>query len=223
MYQERLKEIVDLSFKSLYEKINGGLIVVENEASLQLQISSILKTLGELFIYRREELFSIELEKPVTLTKGVFNKSNSSKARIDIFISIENISTKEKDNCAIELKFFKKANHREPNNRYDVFKDIKNLENYGKFADCGVLLVATDHEHYVSQKNYSKDTADFNFKHGSSYKAGKILEYKTTTPYGEAITLRDSYQFNWLNTVGGTSFMLLNVNSSNKANSHGKI
>ena len=58
MYQERLKEIVDLSFKSLYEKINGGLIVVENEASLQLQISSILKTLGELFIYRREELFS---------------------------------------------------------------------------------------------------------------------------------------------------------------------
>ncbi len=217
MYQERLKEIVSLSFKSLYKKINGGLITVENEASLQLQFSSILKTLGELFVYRRDELFSIELEKPVVLSEGVFNKSNSPKARIDIFISIENVTTEEKHNCAIELKFFKKANHREPNNRYDVFKDIQNLENYGEFAEYGVLLVATDHEHYVSQDSYSIDTSDFDFRNGSTYSSGTTLEYKTNVPYGGPITLKGSYQFNWLNAVGGVSFMLLEVDSSNKA------
>ncbi len=40
------------------------------------------------------------------------------------------------------------------------------------------------------------------------------MEYKTQNPYGEPITLNGSYEFNWLNTVGGTSFMILEVNSS---------
>ena len=164
MYKDRLKKIIDLAFESLYEKINGGLIIVENEASLQLHLSSIIKTLGELFIYKKDELFLIELEKPVTLSNGFFDKSQSSKARIDIFISIENIIEAKKYSCAIELKFFKKANHREPNNRYDVFKDIQNLENYGEFSDFGILLVATDHNHYISQEKYSKDTSDFDFR-----------------------------------------------------------
>ena len=216
MSQDRLKKIVDLAFKSLYEKINGGLIIVENEASLQLQVSSIIKTLGELFVYQRDELFSIELEKPVILSEGIFAKSQSSKAKIDIFLSFENITSKEKHSCAIELKYFKKINHREPNNRYDVFKDIHNLESYDEFIDFGFLLVATDHEHYVSQVNYSEDTSDFDFRNGSKYKSGKKLEYKTSKPYGEPIILNNNYQFKWLSPVSGTSFMLLEVKNSNK-------
>jgi hypothetical protein len=217
MYPQRLKEIVKLAFNSLYNKISGGLIVVENEASLQLQLSSTIKTLGELFVYQRDELFSIELEKPVFLSKGSFEKSKSPNAKIDIFISIENISTKEKHNCAIELKFFKKANHREPNNRYDVFKDISNLENYGEFTDYGVLIVSTDHEHYISQENYSKDTCDFDFRHNSKYEAGTVLEYRTEKPYGDPIALNGNYEFKWQSAVGGVSFMLLDVDSSNKS------
>lgn len=217
MYPQRLKKIVELAFNSLYEKINGGLIVVENEASLQLQLSSIIKILGELFVYQREELFSIELEKPVSLSKGSFEKSKSSRAKIDIFISIENTSTKEKHSCAIELKYFKKANQREPNNRYDVFKDISNLENYGEFTGYGVLLVATDHEHYISQENYSRDTCDFDFRHNSKYEAGTILEYRTEKPYGEPLKLNGNYEFKWQSTLGGVSFMLLDVDSSNKS------
>lgn len=50
MDQKRLKEIVNLFFTSLYKKINGGLIIVNNEAPLQLQLSSIIKTIGDLFI-----------------------------------------------------------------------------------------------------------------------------------------------------------------------------
>jgi hypothetical protein len=217
MYQHRLKEIIGLAFKSLYEKINGGLIVVENESSLQLHISSIIKTLGELFIYQRDELFSIELEKPVFLSSGSFEKSKTSKAKIDIFISIENIVSGEKHSCAIELKYFKKANQREPNNRYDVFKDISNLENYGEFTDCGILLVATDHEHYISKESYSVDTNDFDFRNGSKYEAGTELIYNTAKPYGRPITLNSSYEFKWQEATNGISFMLLDVDSSNKS------
>jgi len=216
MYQSRLKTIMDLSFNCLYEKIDGGLIIVENEASLQLQLSSILKTFGEQFIFKKDELFAIELEKPVKLSEGTFNKSNSSKARIDIFISIENITTKKKTNCSIELKFFKKANHREPNNRYDVFKDIQNLENYAEFSNFGFLLVATDHKHYVEYNNYSNDTADFDFRNNSKYKAGTKLEYKTKKPYGSPIVLQNNYNFTWKTSVNGISFMLLEVESKKK-------
>ncbi len=216
MYQSRLKTIMDLSFNCLYEKIDGGLITVENEASLQLQLSAILKTFGEQFIFKKDELFAIELEKPVKLSEGTFNKSNSSKARIDIFISIENITTNEKTNCSIELKFFKKANHREPNNRYDVFKDIQNLENYAEFSNFGFLLVATDHKHYVEYNKYSDDTADFDFRNNSKYKAGTKLEYKTEKPYGNPIVLQNSYNFAWKTSVNGISFMLLEVESKKK-------
>lgn len=216
MYESRLKEAVNLSLKSLYEKINGGLIVVENEASLQLQLSSIIKVIGDLFVYQRDEIFSIELEKPVRLSSGSFKKSKSSSAKIDIFVSIENISSKEIYSCAIELKFFKKGNHREPNNRYDVFKDISNLENYGEFSDYGLLLVATDHEHYISQEVYSEDTADFDFRNGSKYESGAELSYRTTTPYGDPIKLNGNYEFTWREAVQGISFMLLEVEIANK-------
>jgi len=212
MYTNRLKKIVEFSFESLYEKIAGGSIIVENEASLQLQLSSIIKIIAELYIYRKDESFSIELEKLVILSSGTFNKSGSNKARIDIFISIENLTNGDKSNCAIELKFFKKANHREPNNRYDVFKDIHNLENYGEFSSFGILLVATDHEHYISKETYSSDTGDFDFRNNSKYIKGTKLEYKTDTPYGEPIILNNDYQFSWKQTPIGISFMSLEIN-----------
>lgn len=218
MYKDRLNTIIELSFNCLYEKIDGGLVSIENEASLQLQLSSIMKSFGEQFIFRKDELFSIELEKPVVLSKGTFRKSNSSKARIDIFISIENIKKNEKTDCSIELKFFKKSNHREPNNRYDVFKDIQNLENYGEFSNFGYLIVATDHEHYISHNQYSMDTADFDFRNNSKYTANSKLEYKTSKPYGDPITLNYDYTFSWKTPVKGISFLLLEVNSTKSYN-----
>ncbi|MCG8317794.1 MAG: hypothetical protein MI976_31675 [Pseudomonadales bacterium] len=78
---------------------------------------------------------------------------------------------------------------REPNNSYDVFKDLCNLESYGEFADFGVLLVAIDHSHYINQDAYSQDTADFDFRHGASYVSGTELSYRTAKPYGEPIKL----------------------------------
>lgn len=211
MYRDRLIEIVDFAYLRLREKINGGRICVENEASLQLQLSSILKSTGELYKRSKSELFTIELEKPVLLSDGSFAKSGTTKAKIDIWISIENLETKAKHSCAIELKFFKQANHREPNNRYDVFSDIQNLEAYGNFANLGFLIVATDHHHYVSKDSYAIETADFDFRNGKSYVSGTELIYKTKKPYGDPITLRSSYSFTWDECAGGIHFLRLLV------------
>lgn len=211
MSQERLTRAFNLAYECLRQKINGGRIHVENEASLQLQFAAILKSVGELLEIHRDEFFSIELEKPVSLTGATFGKSGSAKAKVDIFCSYTNISTGKMHSCAIEMKYFKKKNHREPNNRYDVFADIHNLENYGSFAGCCFMVVATDHDHYVSQETYSPDTCDFDFREGKTYKAGAAATYRTQEPYGEPIELANSYSFTWDTAAGGLHFLKLAV------------
>jgi hypothetical protein len=210
-HEGRIKQIVDTAYGRLCGKITGQRIDVSNEASLQLQFASILKTLGELYEETPDERFNIELEKNVTLSSGTFVKSKTEKAKIDIWLSLENVKSGEKHSCAIELKYFKKANHREPNNRYDVFKDIHNLERYGGFVDVGFLLVATDHPHYINHKGFSSDTKDFDFRDGQSYRAGTELVYRTQNPYGPPVTLKGSYDFAWQAVETGLSFLFVPV------------
>ncbi|MCF2861771.1 hypothetical protein ABMY44_06330 [Pseudoalteromonas sp. Cnat2-41] len=210
-HEDRIKQIVEIAYDRLSGKITGQRIEVSNEASLQLQLASILKTLGELYEETPDERFNIELEKNVTLAGGTFEKSKTEKAKIDIWFSLENVKTGEKHSCAIELKFFKKLNHREPNNRYDVFKDLHNLECYDGFVDVGFLLVATDHPHYINQDEFSNDTKDFDFREGRSYKAGTELVYRTQKPYGPPIKLKGSYDFKWRTVEAGLSFLFIPV------------
>lgn len=211
MRRDRLVRTFELAYECLRRKINCGRIRVDNEASLQLQFASILKSVGELFEVECDEFFSIELEKAARLDGKAFGKSGSDRAKIDVFFSFTNASTRESVSCAVEMKFFKKKNHREPNNRYDVFADIHNLESYGAFADYCFLVVATDHDHYVSQPAYSADTADFDFRQGRHYSAGTPATYGTPDPYGAPITLHNSYSFAWDTATGGLHFMKLAV------------
>lgn len=208
---ERLTRVFDLAYECLRRKINGGRIQVDNEASLQLQFASILKQVGELFEVERDEYFSIELEKRIRADGFTFGKSGSSTAKIDIYFSYVNSRTNASEGCAVELKLFWKQNHREPNNRYDVFSDIRNLENYGAIAKCCFMVVGTDHEHYVMQEVYSRDTSDFDIRQGRSYLTGFAAEYKTSKPYGPPITLRGSYSFEWDTAAGGLHFLKLAV------------
>ena len=213
---DRLIRVFDLAYECLRRKINGGRIRVENEASLQLQFAAILKSVGELLEVERDEFFSIELEKPVSLSNGSFSKSGSTKAKIDIYFSYTNASTKAVRSCAIEMKFFKKQNHREPNNRYDVFADLHNLETYGHVADQCFMVVGTDHDHYVNQQRYSSDTGDFDFREGTNYAAGTVATYRTAKVYGAPITLRGSYAFSWDQTSGGLHFLRVRVEPENE-------
>lgn len=211
MSTERLSRVFDLAYECLRRKINGKRIRVDNEASLQLQFAAIIKEVGELLTVERDEYFTIELEKNVSMHSGTFLKSKSDRAKIDIFFSYINGLTDETQSCAIEIKFFKRKNHREPNNRYEVYVDLHNLENYGSSADLCYLVVATDHNHYVDQVSYSLDTCDFDIRHGKSYLAGTTATYRTKDPHGGPITLARSYQFLWDTAAGGLHFLQLAV------------
>jgi len=199
---ERLREIVNLAVLVLFQQIDGGRLACQNEATLQLHLGRIIATVGDLKVAGERETFSIELEKP-RLTQ------DEQRGRIDIWFCLTG-GAEGKLRCAIELKFFKKANRREPNNRYDVFKDIARLEKCGDIANLAFMLVATDHSHYISQESYSKDTADFDFRDGKSYQAGKELVYRTNG-YGPPIKLRQNYQFRWSDKDKELSYLLLEI------------
>ncbi len=193
--KKRMKEIVEKSYELLIHKINYGNINVDNEAGFQLQFAYILKCLGQLYEFSPNERFTVELEKKIELSDKTV-KNNTNKAKIDIFLKLEDEDTSCK--CAIELKYFKRENHREPNNRYDVFSDISNLEMYKSDGiDVCYFIMGTDHIHYVDQRRYSDDTKDFDFRDRSKYIKNTKLSYRTQKPYGEDIVLRNSYEFKW--------------------------
>lgn len=176
-------------------KIANGGIISKNESSFQLELGYILKVVGQLYEFHPNEKFHLELENSIEL-KTASKKSKTEKARIDLYLEFGTES--ERVSSAIELKFLKKENHREPNNRYDIFKDLSNLEAY---KDSGIDLcyfyISTDHSHYVNQEKYSDNTSDFDFRNGSEYRAGAILEYKTEKPYGQPLSLKGNYEFIW--------------------------
>lgn len=196
IFIQRLEEIIDRSYSILINQIAGKAIQIDNEASFQLQLAYILKTLGELYKYSSNDLFTIELENTFSINEP-FAKSKTKKARVDIILSLGDYSNFA--TAAIELKFLKAANHREPNNRYDVYLDLHNLEVYKKenLFDITYFILGTDHSHYVNKSKYSEQTSDFDFRHGTKYTSKTKLKYATAKPYGKDLSLDNDYTFNW--------------------------
>ncbi len=192
-----IQGIIEQSYDILIRKIGEGTVNPKNEASFQLEFGCILKTIGNLYQFDINDQFNIEFESQIEL-KSESIKSGTNKARVDILIKYSSGGVETL--AAIELKFFKKANHREPNNRYDVFKDLSNLEQYkNNGIDICYFILATDHSHYVDPKlKLSNDTGDFDFRDGAKYRANTKLEYKTAKPYGDVIFLNQNYIFTWV-------------------------
>lgn len=210
LYKDRLEHIINTSFNILEEKIKHGGIISNNESSFQLEIGYILKTIGNIYEFNRKEKFHLEFEKSIELSKK-FEKSNTKKARIDIYLEIGDETTKV--SAAIELKFLKKKNHREPNNRYDTFADISNLENYrNNEIDLCYFYIFTDHKHYVYQEKYSDSTTDFDIRHGKKYIANTKLVYNTEKSYKKGeITLLNNYDFIWNELDDNLYFLRLKI------------
>lgn len=201
MSTERLRKIVRDAVPTLFAQIQGGRIRCESEATLQLHLGRVLATVGDLALVHPRETFSIELEKPLTGKK---------RGRLDVWFALTTPDRREW-RCAIELKFPKRVNQKEPNNRYDIFKDIARLERCKDVADVGFMLVGTDHPHYVTQVDYSHDTKDFDLRDGRSYQAGAEMVYRTVTPHGPPIALLNSYEFVWTDATYALRYMLLEV------------
>jgi len=202
-----LDELIQQAFKIFANKLANAGIIAENELTFQFELGTIMKTLGNLYEFNFEDRFQLEFESYLQLN-GTSSKSKSNKARVDLLITY--LLNNKMYKAAIELKYFKKKNHREPNNRYDVFSDLSNLELYRKNdIDICYFLLITDHDHYVDKTSYSKDTADFDFRHGSSYQANTVLSYRTPNPppqFETDIRLDNDYDFKW-KTLGDFYFL----------------
>ncbi|MEM7688296.1 MAG: hypothetical protein AAF291_04675 [Pseudomonadota bacterium] len=157
----------------------------------------------------------LELSEPYETAFIELEKAwvGSRSGRIDLWYGFRDPEYGEL-NCAVELKFPKRANHREPNNRYDVFADLARLEEFTEKYDLGYLFVVTDHPHYHSAKRYSEATASFDFRDGSSYNAGSQLVYNTAKPHGEPIVLQGDYQFSWSAVRNGLRFLSTEVHAA---------
>jgi hypothetical protein len=202
------EEIVETGYKLLTHKLAFGGLTARNESAFQLEFGHILKTLGQLYEFRLVDKFHLEFETYISLSETSI-KSKSDRARVDLLLKYQDSESTTK--AAIELKFFKRENHREPNNRYDVFKDISNLELYKSHdIDLCYFILATDHPHYCYQESYSPDTSDFDFRHGKKYKTGTILQYKTLKPFGPDIKLQQDYEFSW-DKINDLYFLKLHV------------
>ena len=208
-YNKRLHSIINDAFNLLEEKIAHGGIKARNEASFQLELAYILKVIGKLHEFKSDEKFYMELEKPMTLTT-ISKKNNSKKARVDIYLEFG--TSKNKSSAAIELKYLKKSNHAEPNNRYNLFSDLYNLEDYKtQKVDLCYFYVGTDHSHYVNQQNYSTNTMDFDMRNGKKYVAGTKLVYRTDTPQGSPIILKNNYEFKWNKPINNVELYFMRV------------
>lgn len=200
----------DLFLRALQEvigQVNRGELGETNEATVQHHLALCLHLLA-----RRENLpFSIIMERRIQRANGdVFPKKQRNTAEIDVFFTVGQDQTR----CAIELKLFKRINHREPNNRYDSYADLANLEIYlEEHCDVGFFVLLTDHPHYYDSDfgDHRPGTADFSLREGHIYQAQRELTYRTNRPYGPPLTLRHNYTFQWQNDGNDWRFLILKV------------
>ena len=149
--QERLKEIVKISYTILCNKIAYGNITIANEASLQMQFGVILKQVGQLYEFDNTDKFLIDLETIQAISPTI--KSSKGQARCDILLQFS-INSGNVAKAVIELKHFKydKTNEAVADNRFSIMKDIENLEHY-KEKDSQLLcyeILYTDNKNYAN-------------------------------------------------------------------------
>ncbi|MNW45036.1 hypothetical protein D3C74_222880 [compost metagenome] len=205
---DMLKQIILTSRDILFGQIAHYKVEINNEADLQLHFSYILKSVGELFKFGIDHHLKIHLETPF-VTKKILSKSESNRSKIDIVLEWFG-STSTVVSCAIELKYFLAEGLREPQNRYAVFCDLANLEEYVQNSwdpkgdilnyysfQMGYFLLGTDNPHYVNKKFYKDTTKDFDFRHNTTYTAGTELKYHAKNNTIKSVKLSKNYHFLW--------------------------
>lgn len=123
----KLEGMIDYAYKLFCNQVEGGIIKIDNEASMQLHLSNILLQLGRLNVFTKHEYFNIELEKYISLDTPT--SKSQDKARVDIWV--EFVDGEERACAAIELKYLKKMpGAAVTDSRYSVYQDLENLEHY---------------------------------------------------------------------------------------------
>lgn len=196
--------LIKVAWEIFSRKVGNGLILINKEASMQLQYSYIIKQMLPLIIFRDDEEIEIELETTVN--------DGTSTREVDIMVIINNGENIYK--IALELKCYRtkasSGGNRGATDIFmkDVYQDIHLLERYcdNKQADVGIALVMNDYKNFLYPKKRDAKCWDYDISQGA--KIGKV---HLTTPIGGKpinILLNNEYEFKW-KEVGEFSFLLL--------------
>ena len=196
--QERLKEIVKISYSILCNKIAYGDIKITNEATLQMQFGVIIKQVGQLYEFANTDKFLIDLETPHSISPTI--KSSKGQARCDISLQFS-INNDNVAKAVIELKHFKydKSNEAVADNRFAIMKDIENLEHY-KEKDSQLLCYEIL---YTDNKNYASTNTTAGIKLAPTIT--QCFTYRQQT-----VALKNNYVAEWSN-YGNNYFMIVTL------------
>lgn len=156
--EKRISMIVDYAYRLFCNQVEGGIIHIDNEASMQLHLSNILLQLGRLNVFAPDEQFKVSLEKKIELNEPTCKSKKI--ARIDIWVEIVNSNGSHA--AAIELKFLKSENPAVTDARHSVYKDLENLEHYAALTPgldvCEIIC--TDNPNFMVNKGEKFSISD---------------------------------------------------------------
>lgn len=200
-YKRRVEQLLDYSAKFFFNQVAGGVIHIENEASMQLHLSNILLQLGRLYEFSVDEHFNILLEKKIDLASPTI-KSANKKARVDIWIELSK-ANEVQATAAIELKYLKKTDNAAVTDaRYSVYKDLENLEQYhvtsGNLTICEIVY--SNNTNFLEKKGTKFSIADDTV----------ISSYDGDATYGK-ITLSNQYPPLKWDRYGEHNFLMITL------------
>ena len=196
-FEERLRKSISFAWHVFMEKTGSELLVINKEASMQLQYSYILQQVVPLICFDDNEKTKIELETGVRI--------NNRTREIDLILDGYN-SQGCRHRIAVEMKCYREfsssGGKRGATDIFmkDVYEDLGLLEEYCDDDDLGfsrgVALVMNDLERLVNPKRKDAKCWDYDTSHGT-----KVGNKCLTTPIGgkeASIELKKSYEFKWI-------------------------
>ena len=156
----RLNQIIDYAYTLFCNRVAGGIVQIDNEASMQLHLSNILLQIGLLNQFSADEQFTIELEKHIYLDNPT--SKTRKKARLDIWIELKE-SGKTCWAAALELKFLKKSDTPAVTDaRHSVYKDLENLEHYAdQMQNLSICeIICSDNLNFLENKGMKFSIAE---------------------------------------------------------------
>jgi len=188
-----MRRIISDAWEIFQNKVGNNSIVINKEASMQLQYAYILNSLLPLYLFSKDEVASIELETGV--------KINKISREIDLLMKSHKSDIEY--NIAIEMKCYREyaasGGKRGATDIFmkDVYFDLELLENYCKngIAHSGIELIMNDLERLVNPKSKGAKYWDYDISNNTSFS-----DIHRTTPIGGKdinIRLKKKYKISW--------------------------
>ena len=188
-------EIFEKGYQILLQNLSQGKLITKKGSSFRQELVNILNSLVESYEFTPKEKFEIKQSVEIVLSQvPTDKKQNLCIADLMLNYSDHHINC----NTVIDFKFFSQEKNREAEDRYWALRNLYWLELYKKegIGNC-YLILATDNPNMVFQEKYPEESADFDCRDNTEYKAGKMMEFKNENPYADRFSLQQDYQFKW--------------------------